>query len=296
MLQTYKNASHYTGGLAAWMRPGAGQVFYVEGFNGVNTNDGLTPDTPLLTITEALDRCTANADDYILLIDYWTAAGEAWPIVVNKGKVHIVGVHGGGSNWISVQPGIDTASFSVTALDAEIANISCHAGANHAGIELAGTAWGVHIRNCWFGVTGGCRDGIEDLAPIDMPYLLIEGCRFGQSCTRDGVRISHNATRGLIGNPYTGVGNLFDRCAGIGVNLSGNTSEIGIFNNVFHRVDDTQGNAITLSAGGSNQMVDGNSAFWGNAAANTNPYDDGAAANVNHWGLNYENGVYTLPA
>jgi len=46
---------------------GDGRVFYVTD-TGDDANDGATPESALLTIDEALNRCVAGKDDYIYLM------------------------------------------------------------------------------------------------------------------------------------------------------------------------------------------------------------------------------------
>jgi len=300
MQNNIKNPAWYGGGMGMDMVPGAGNVFYVDGVAGLNTNDGLTPNTPKLTMTAALALCTANADDYIIVLDFLTPAGETWPISVNKDKVHIIGVNGAGTQYPNIFPAGDTAAFSIAADRVEIARLSFDGGANHACIEFDGNAarWGTHIRDCWLDVLGASQDGIkvEDVGNNDAVYMLVEGCRFGFAITRDGIRIERNATRCSIGNPYTQKGNLFDQVAGIGVNITGAAVQCGIYHNKFVVDANTAGGAITLGAGTSEITVDGNHAFFGDTTMGNNPYADGAGAGANHWGLNYQSDGAVMPS
>lgn len=296
MLNNKKSPAWYLGGMANDMEPGAGGVFYVNGIDGTgsNANDGQTPSTPLLTLTYALSLCTANADNYIVILDYWQPTGETWPIDVNVDKVHVVGVPGAGAQWPTLTPPGDTAALSVSAGYVEIARLTIDGGATHGCVETAATKWGLWLRDCWLGVTGTGQDGFRGVAPFDLPYLRITRCRFGQGLTRDGVRLDHNATRGSIGRP--GEGNLFDRIPGVAINLVGNCSEVGIYDNIVAVPANTAGGAITFSAGCANCIVDGNRANFGDTAMGNNPYTDGAGAGANNWILNYQAATAVLPA
>ncbi len=292
-----KQANWYLGGMANDMAPGAGHMFFVNGIDGVgdNANTGLTPTEPLLTITYALSLCANDHDDYIVVLDHWQPTGEVFPINVNKSKVHIIGVPGAGAQWPTIVPTGATAAFDASAAYIEIAHFALQAGATSGCIESTVTGkWGILIRDCWFGVTGAGQDGFRGVAPFDLPYLTITGCRFGAGLTRDGVRLDHNATRGKIGLPH-GAGNLFDRVGGVGINLTGNCSEVGSFNNIFAMATDLAGGAITYSAGCADCIANGNSANFGEAVAN-NPYTDGAGVSANQWLLNYHGNTMTLPA
>lgn len=291
-----KAPAWYSGGLDNDMEPGVGTMYYVNGIDGVgnDANDGLTPSKPLLTITHALSHCVADHDDYIVVLDYWQPTGEVWPIVVDKPKVHIVGVPGAGAQWPTISPTGDTAALSVTAAYVEIARLALEGGATHGCIETGASKWGLWLRDCWFGVTGAGQDGFRGVAPFDLPYLRITRCRFGQGLTRDGVRLDHNATRSSIGRP--GEGNLFDRIPGVAINLVGNCSEVGIYDNIIAVPANTAGGAITFSAGCANCIVNGNHANFGDTDMGNNPFSDGAGAGANNWLLNYKGVTATLPA
>ena len=287
-----KSPAWYGGGLSSSLRPGAnlGTVFYVDG-TGPDTNDGLTPTTPLASFKAALALCTSQRNDTIVVQDYWAAGTEDWPIVVDKEMVHIIGVPGSGGPWPQVNPPGDTAGFSVTAQGVEIANLSVHGGATHGAIEIGASVWGIEIHHCWFGETGGCQDGIRDPAPFDAAYLYVHDCRFGSLITRNGVALLHNATRGVIAN------NLFHAIPGINIHATIDFAEGWILNNVFSLDSDAAGRAITLDAtvvGGA--TVNGNVANFGDTAMAQNPYTDSAAGGSNHWILNYRNITATLPA
>jgi len=291
-----KNPSWYGGGLGSTLRPGAnlGNVFYVDG-NGPDTNNGLTPQTPLASIKAALALCVSQRNDMIVVLDYWAAATEDWPIVVDKEMVSIVGAGYAGSLWPQVNPPGDTAAFNMTAQGSRICNLAVHGGATHGAIEIGAAVWGIEIDNCWFGVTGAAQDGVRDVAPFDAVYLKVTNCRFGVELTRDGVRILHNATRGSIGTPQGG-GNLFDRIPGIAINVVAAVQELGIYNNVIAIPANTAGAGITLSATTANCIVSGNVANFGDTTMGNNPFADGAGAGVNNWGLNYQGITAVMPS
>jgi len=292
-----KSPAWYGGGLASVLRPGANQgtVFYVDG-NGPDTNDGLTPTTPLASFKAALALCTNDRNDTIVVLDYWAAGTEDWPIVVNKSMVSIIAVPLGGVAWAQVNPPGDTAAFNITAAGVEICNLSINGGATHGAIEIGASIWGTDIHHCMFGEMGTAQDGIRVVAPFDAVYMRIWGCRFGALLTRSGVRILHNATRGMIGVPGL-ESNWFRLVAAEAIRVEIDFAEGGIFDNRFVPVSDTQGYAITLDAtcvGGVH--VDGNHANFGDADMAANPYLDSAAGDSNHWGLNYLGITATMPA
>lgn len=297
-----KSAAWYLGGLGAEVHPGADNVFFcygIDGGIGDDANDGLTRQSPVLTLTEALARCVAGQQNYIVVLDYWQPTGETWPISVDVPNVHIIGADGGGTKMPIITPVADTAGILVAADRIEIARLCLNGGASHGAVENDPGAptprWGTYIRDCWFAVLGSAQDGIKNVAASDNVYLTVERCRFGFAIVRDGIRIEHNATRAEIGRPW-GNGNFFDRVQGVAINCVGNVADVGIYHNTFAIPANTAGAAITLSAGSAGCAIFDNQANFGDTDMVNNPYSDGAGAGSNHWGLNYKGVTPTLPA
>lgn len=289
-----KSPVWYTGGLSSSLRPGAnlGDVYYIDG-TGPDTNSGLTPGEPLASFKAALALCTNQRNDTIVVLDYWNAGTEDWPIVVDKQMVSIIGA--GNTDigpWPQINPTGDFAGFSITALGVEIAGLSINGGATHGCVEIgAAGLWSIEIHHCWFGEAGTGQDGVRVVAPYDAPYLSIHHNVFGAGLTRNGIRNDHNATRGTIHDNYFHAGN--DVC----IYINNEFAQGWILDNVFSLDSDVQGRAITLDAtcvGG--VTINGNVANYGDTAMAANPYLDSAAAGSNHWLLNYRNITATLPA
>ena len=290
-----KSPVWYTGGLSASLRPGAnqGDVIYLNGSTGGDGAFGRTPAEPVRTFLRALALCTNERNDTIVVLDYWNQ-DASFPIVVDKAMVSIIGVPGAGAQWPQIATAGNFAGFSVTALGVEICNLSINAGANHAGVEIAAAIWGTEIHHCWFGEAGTAQDGISTVG-VDAVYLKVWACRFGEGLTRDGVRIEHNATRGMIGVPGLEC-NWFRGVGGVGVNITNEFAQGGIFDNRFALLVDKAGGAITLADGTSKIHVDGNSASMGEDPDGfANPYLDSSGVDVNRWGLNYFGDAATVP-
>lgn len=269
-------------------KPGVGKVFWVNGFSGSDTLwDGFRPTTdvhgdgPLKTIEEALSRCTALEDDYILVL---RGGAEDHPIAVNVRRVHIIGITNIGTP--QAFPGYLSGAHSCITVNeehVEIAGLQLLSDDSHPAIELLGTCWGLWVHHCSFGLTAPVQDGI--LSAVESPVGgLIENNIFGEQIARDGCRLAQ-ATHCVFRN------NLFlYNAAGIGLNL-GRFAEI--FGNRFVARND-QGCAITV--GGTNGIVAHNWAAYlkdVDGAAAT-PYED---TGTNHWSENYVNNVLTvLPA
>ena len=288
-----KSPAWYSGGLdngALQVGSNRGNVYYVNGTDwgdGDDANSGLRPDDPLLIIKRALAHCNDERFDTIVVVDYWQPTGEDWPIVVNVRNVTIVGAPGGSYNrWCCVNPVGDKAAFSIQAGGVRIIDFHIDAGASHPGIEFSGTPERVGIYGCYFNSgTHGVEWGVNEAGFS----IEIGHCHFTTYLTAGGIEISNS--------PHCRIhDNVFQRPGGVCINFAHAGSGHGqILNNVMAIDSDVQGRGITLAAGTVENIVDGNSAFWGETV-NNNPYLDNAGVNANSWGLNYHGNTLVLPA
>lgn len=272
-----------------------GHVFFVNHFTGLNTNDGITPDTPFETITYALTQCVAGRDDYIICIDVWDNE-PAFPVAVEVPRVHIIGL----SNPEMPQPCCAInggGAFSIfdfdNIWDAEIAGFQC-VNAGGAGIALHAVSTALWIHHMGFGETAPIQDGILAVGHNDAPnFSLIENCNFGWQTTRDGIRLP-SPTKTVIRR------NRFNSLAGgIGIHL-GTGIGVGIVGDI---LDNTffatiglalaRGWAITIQNGGA--LITGNRASQTGDATGTNPFFDEStgvlATCLNGWVENYVGGA-----
>lgn len=280
------------GNLGKYLDVGATNVYFVDGI-GPDTNSGLTPDAPLGSIKAALALCTADNDDYIIVLDYWSHANDTWPITMNVSKVHLIGCPGAGAMWPQINQTGDVAGILITAHMVEIANLSINGGGTAGCIEITGTPWGTEIHHCWFGEAGTGQDGIRVPNGSDAVYLKVWANRFGNGLTRNGVNIAGNATRGRIGVPGL-QSNFFHFCGAEAIIVNNQFAEGGIFDNRIAMISNTAGFGITLTATcTSGVFVDGNSANFGDTVGN-NPYLDSSAADSNHWGMNFHFNTMTV--
>lgn len=270
--------------------PSMGRIFFVDGVDGLDTNNGIDPGTPWKTIEKALDNCLAARNDYIIVLNYPAAGGiETEPIVVDKTWVSIVG-HG----WTGEKPQIgiagDTAVFDIQANMVTIRNFRLIGGASDGAIVCSiASAHSCQVLDCEFtpwGTSGYGIYGRPQPGGNSFPRLVVLRCRFGGQpmgvISNDGIYIGLNSTQGLI------QGNLFDGISGIAINCpNGLGPGCQILDNLFILPSDTtRGKAITLGATSSNNIIDGNHAAYLIATPYYNPYVD--VAHSSHWGLNYK--------
>lgn len=287
-----KQAPWYGGGLAQALQPGAceGDVIYLDGTSGSDAADGRLASTPVLTMTAALALCTHGYNDTIVVLRYPSAGadGEAWPIVVNKGNVHIIGNPFEASHLKIFNPTGDNAAFEITVNSVEIAGIEIGGGTTHGCIETSGAIWRLNVHHCDIGWIYPAQDGIRFPGTDDVPHAWIHDNRFNDKLTRDGIRVEHNSTRSIFER------NVFRLVGGIGIHLQGLCTDIyGIFDNRFRVADSATGEAITFTNANSEMcMVDGNRTMEGQVQMTLVPYRD---LGSNHWGLNYYSILAIMP-
>lgn len=263
-----------------------GTMYFVNGTTGNNANSGLSSDAPLLTITAALAKCVDDHDDYIIVQDCFA---EAFPIVVNKERVHIIGLDMG-CGWPQLQAAADVAIFSITKDYCEIAGFALQAPAQtiaHGLIEFPTAGVGrANIHDNQFGelavafnailVTGGAGAGTNSWIHHNV---------FGWQLAGSGVTPSLTLGRINYNTFHKGI-------AGVCINFVGVISEI--IGNKFANADGATGYAITAGGQGGG-IIDDNHAMKLGAAAANNPYKDVGVPKSN-WGLNYRDITATLPA
>jgi hypothetical protein len=287
-----KNAEWYGANQGSIMNEVVGSVFYVHGSNGDDANDGLTPRTPFLTITHAVDQCTAWADDYIFVLSYPNmAAGETFPIALDVHKVHLIGT----TKQASPSPAIVNNaghSIQITAQNVEVAGFNFGAEATSDCIQIVGAQWQVHIHHNFFAWSDTCENcimlsGQPTQTSIHDNYFGMHGYDgYAILGTADGGCGRINIERNVIFQQ----GRVITTGTG-GINLNLDFGGV-ITDNYFRCRDNAAGEAIIVS--GQNGLITNNHAMSGVAANMTNnPYQEDGDS---HWGLNYDNQTVRLPA
>lgn len=268
--------------------PGLGRVFYVNGGSDGpthNGNSGKSPSQPKRTVEAAVDLCTANYNDIIYVLNYGSNARavETFPIAMDTGMVHLIGVGHTASKWSTIYShDTNTAAILVSGHRTEIAGLELGGNGTASGVEFSSGAWGTYVHDCWFGVTGDTAgtNGVYIAAGVDPPYTYIEECNFsGYALTGMGVRITGNCTNGFI------VKNVFDMCTA-GIYLDGAVGGVRILDNTIAMDADTANHGIYLGASTSGCMICGNRVFVGEASPTGTRALVDATSSSNHWGAN----------
>lgn len=304
-----KNAAWYGGDVCGFLVPGAGSIYYVDGLNGLNTNDGLGADTPFLDITYALTQCTSGRNDYIFVIQYPPDGSEpgteTYPIAVNKHRVHIIGgafAHAEADKYAFLGATGDTQIFDIQAQWVEIAYMKLAGGTNHAAIEFTGDGptnkgFAIHhnIFNQKNGTVGFPAYGIwmelENTQTANWGYIAYN--YFGPSNTNYAINIHANPVMLRIHN------NMFLKPAAISIYMDGPMAYCEVTDNRFSLLTDTTGMAITFTARCWDPLVayvDGNRAHVGATQMGQNPFRDlSPVVGKQNWGLNHAGPASTLP-
>lgn len=265
-----------------------GKSFYVD-TAGADTNGGLSPDDPLLTLQAAIDKCTDDAGDYVFVLDCY--ASDTPPILFNSATSHVIGLSLPTSwGWAALVESADDlitlsgnymeiAGFSLAPTGKDAIHVSTSAGA---------FCW---LHNLNFGAAAGTTvNAIEFDGTSAFTNSLIEDCFFGLTTSSiSGYAITGN------GIQYTVRKCFFKNCNTKCINSTAPQGGGGyIHNNMFFDSIDNSppaGWAITLDTGNAGWLVTNNVATTAGLATGNNPYEDNSsgasATQKNGWGFNY---------
>ncbi len=264
-----------------------GSVFYVDSAaNGGSDSNNGSYDSPVLKVNAAMDLCTANKGDVIQVRgNSPSSPNDTATIIMDVAGVTLRGLYGRGllSDSGFGSPTINVPTITVAANYVTIENLylGCHASHTTGSIiDFSTSAWGVTIRNIQFDAQNIPTYGIRSTSGHDLPYLLVEDCRFGrgdvEGYSTNGIYLS-NATAGIIRR------NIFRRLVGVAIETGPDAANIDILDNRISLRANTEGLAITLGAATNGIFVDGNHANFGDTDMVANPYKDSSTATYNTW-------------
>ena len=280
-------------GVDTFTRPSAiGRVFYVHCWDGADTNNGISPNTPFQTIGAALTLVGDKRNDYIICLETWQQEAS-WPIELGAAHdyVHILGYTNPASLPVAyMSPDDDNCTFNLSGVTTvEIAGFNLGGGNSHGCIEL-GSSQRCWIHHCWFG--NADQIGDTPLHGIFGPtgntgYLCVEDCVFLGDNNTVGGGLTANGFHQIGGGAWMTIRrNRFMGCTIGYYSLNGGISMI--YDNLFV-CPDVQGAAITLGANAlsTGNMVTGNVAMEGaETAMAANPFLDNNVGDINHWANN----------
>ena len=271
--------------------PGIGRVFFVK-IGGSDTNNGIDPGTPFLTIDHAIGQCDDDRNDYIYVLDCWDA--DAYPITIDKSRIHIIGVAVPSMNLFPQLQGGGADIFQLNDNYVEIAGfgfVSIGEAAIISGAAIPSYGW---IHHCTFATAALSLENCIEQGASQIGNMLIEDNFFGSNITMYGL--TGQFVNCIIRR------NVFRDNHIIALNLGG--VEIGaIYENYFYAKEaDTPGIgwAITLAVNSNGGMIANNHAMQTGDGTGNNPYRDQsgnpASAMLNGWGMNYSGQAVIVPA
>lgn len=163
-------------------RIGRGKVFYVDSNNGSANNDGLTPDTALITIDAAIGKCTANRGDVIYVLPkHAETIAAATSLVADIAGISIIGLgHGSARPTLTFTAAAST--ISITVANVKLQNfklISNYTNGVAVGITLGASAEGAQLIDIEMQETANTKEwliGISVAAGCDQ--VLIDGFKY----------------------------------------------------------------------------------------------------------------------
>lgn len=286
------------------IRPsGVGRVFFVDQVNGDNANNGIAPDTPFETITEALTHCVALRHDYIYVLLTEDGSEPVYPVDINIHWVHVIGISGDGPLFYGNINGGGNACLSLSCNGVELAGFGFHTtGAADVAIDCTAVPYSGWVHHCRF-AGSALAQGLSEGISGTFNWALIEDNFFSSP---NGVGITaHGIIGGLVGciirrNYFTAPAAAGGEC----IHLT--PVEIGqIVDNYFYSpISDAGvvGWAIFLEgAGNEGGIITNNHAAQTGDNTGLNPYRDtstpGVIATLSHgWGMNYSGQAVIAPA
>ncbi len=141
-----------TAGRTFFVAPAAAYTVNGRGCGASDGNDGLSPYRALLTVAEALNKCTAgNGDTIFLLPGAHTATAS---LAFSKAMVKLTAVPG---NFVRPPTSLTTSAadeiINATAADVEIANLRLIVVTAQTGLDWTTAAHRLYVHDCSFDMT-----------------------------------------------------------------------------------------------------------------------------------------------
>lgn len=158
--------------------PTTGTYFFVHSGTGSASNDGLTADTPLATIDQAINKCTANQGDVIVVLpSHSENISAATSLVCDIAGVQIVGL-GQGRNRPQLHFTNTAGSIEMDAANTRLSNMVLLASVSAVVIAINVDADNVMLDNLEFGYVDTGDDFVTMIDIDAFDYATVANCRF----------------------------------------------------------------------------------------------------------------------
>ena len=166
--------------VADLLETGTGNIYWVDSVNGASTNSGTAPTDALVTWDAAINKCTANQGDLIVLMENHqediTAAGG---VDLDVAGVRTIGL-GDGAQMPEIKlTTATTADIDIDAADITIENVHFKSGYADIAVCLDVNATDFTVRNCKFTEDDDDENFlvcVQDAAGATSDRITIEGC------------------------------------------------------------------------------------------------------------------------
>lgn len=150
-MTTFSDMVYHLGGVpaAAGLPLTFGNVFFVDSGSGLASNDGLSLSTPLATIDQAINKCTASQGDVIVVLPgHAETISGATSLVMDVAGVQVVGL-GQGALRPTLTFSATASIINVSAADCRLENLVLVGNIDDivTGISIAATGDGCVLKN-----------------------------------------------------------------------------------------------------------------------------------------------------
>lgn len=234
-----------------------GNVYFVHSGTGSNGNVGNHPDYPLATINAAVDKCTADQGDVIVVLPgHAETISAATSLVVDVDGIAIIGL-GRGRNRPVLTFSATASRIPVSGTDVLIENLVFLSDIADivSGVTVSGDD--VVIRNCEWAVAAGNKEFLQMLDVDDGDRVIIEGCMFRASTTagtNTGIRF--DVAHGLVIRGCELRGDYTTAAISGTAGSAAASTDVLIVNNLIENIDTTAGLLIDVHDNGTGLLAD----------------------------------------
>lgn len=164
-----------------------GAYYFVDSSTGSSGNDGKEPTRALATINQAIDKCTANEADVIIVMpNHAETIANATTLVPDVAGITIVGL-GNNSNQPEITFSATASKILVTGADTVLRNLRFVAGISAVVIGVDVDANNVTIEGCTFTFSTTAFDFVIGIDVDAYDYCTIRGCTFDAETATAGA-------------------------------------------------------------------------------------------------------------
>lgn len=269
-------------GSGPFIPPTTGAIFFVHSGTGNNGHSGKSPDQPLATIDAAVNKCTANKGDQIIVMPgHAENISSATSLVLDVAGILVVGL-----GWGRLRP---TLSFTnaagripISAANVVVDNLVFLGAVADvvSGITITGND--VILRNCEMASGGAALEFLQFLDIDAASRVRVQNCRIIASATagtNTGIRI--DATDDLVIEGCELRGDFTTAAISGNTGTGAASTNARLTDNVIENVDDTAG-LLLDHHDNTTGVTSNNKGFTAYVTNITAPFDPGNTRNIDN--------------